>query len=236
GAARGGRVPCGTSCCAAPRRRSSPTASSTARSRARSSSACARAWTTLRARSTRARPRVYSNAGPPRRAPEVRRPLVVEAEVEGLLEIGARVRAEGDVRLRADDALDLGDLVRDDLGEPVVLAHAHDGDQVDVTGDGVDLTYPGDLGNRIGDLGDAVGDGVDQDDGREHGGLPRVGPGSAPSCPSTASVGRDRATHAAPDSVPEGLDEAREVRRGARAAHRARPRGLARDLDATYPG
>ena len=79
-----------------------------------------------------------------------------------------RVRAERDVGLGAQDALDLADLVGDHVGEVVVLAHADHGDEVDLAGDGVDLADARDVGDRGGDLRDPRGVRVDEHDGGQH--------------------------------------------------------------------
>src|SRR5690349_12469054 len=86
-----------------------------------------------------------------RRGAQRRAGSVLDAEGEGLLEVVLRVRAERDVRLRADDAVHLADPVRDDVGELLVLPDADHGDEVDLAGDGVDLAHAGDLGDGGGD-------------------------------------------------------------------------------------
>src|SRR5690606_24063452 len=108
-------------------------------------------------------------AGPGPRSATDAPASVVEAERERLLEVDVRVRAEGDERLRAQDALHLADAVGDDVRELVVLLDAHHRDEVRLARDRVDLADALEVGDLGRDLGDARGVGVDQDDGGEHG-------------------------------------------------------------------
>src|SRR5690606_41563435 len=55
-----------------------------------------------------------------------------------------------------------------DLGDLLVLGHAHHGQEVVSAGDGVDLADAVDRGDRLGDLRDAVHFGVDVNDSRDH--------------------------------------------------------------------
>jgi hypothetical protein len=90
-------------------------------------------------------------------------------DAEGRLEVVPGVGAEGDVRLGLGHALDLVELVGDHGRDVLVLAHPHQGDQVDLPGDGVDLADAVERGDRLGDLGDARDVGLHEDDGGDHG-------------------------------------------------------------------
>ena len=76
---------------------------------------------------------------------------------------------------------------RRDVGELLVLAHAHHRDEVDLAGHGVDLRHARHLGDLGGDLRDAPGVGVDVDDGGDHGPLR-----SRAACPHHAALGAVR--------------------------------------------
>jgi len=56
------------------------------------------------------------------------------------------------VGLGAENAADLVELVGYDIGQLLVLADAHNGDEVDIPGDGVDLADTFELGDGGGDL------------------------------------------------------------------------------------
>src|SRR5699024_11373762 len=81
----------------------------------------------------------------------------VQAEVERSFEIVLGVGLERNVGLGRFHAGDLADLVRDDPGELLVLAHAHNGDEIDVAGDRVHLAHAVDLSHALRDLWDLVG-------------------------------------------------------------------------------
>ena len=93
----------------------------------------------------------------------------VEPDAEGRLEVVLRVGPERDVRLGLGHALHLVELVGDDRRDVVVLAHPHQGDQVDLPGHRVDLADTLEGGDRLRDLGDARDVGLHEDDGGDHG-------------------------------------------------------------------
>ncbi len=62
---------------------------------------------------------------------------------------------ERDLRLRRQHAVDLVELIGDDLGDVVDLAHAHHREEVEVSRHGVDLADAVDVGDLLGSLRDA---------------------------------------------------------------------------------
>jgi hypothetical protein len=54
------------------------------------------------------------------------------------------------------------------VGDAVVVAHAHQRDQVDLARHGVDLADALEVGDRLGHLGDPSDVGLDEDDGGDH--------------------------------------------------------------------
>ena len=78
------------------------------------------------------------------------------------------VSAEGELGLRADDARNLGQLVRDDFGEFLVVTDTDEGDEVPVAGDGIHLGDAFNFDDGVGHFRDGIGFGVNHDECGEH--------------------------------------------------------------------
>jgi hypothetical protein len=73
------------------------------------------------------------------------------------------------VGLGAGHAVDLVEPVGDDVGQVLVVADLHHGDEVRIAGDRVDLRHAVQLRDALAHLRDAVDVAADHDDGGDHG-------------------------------------------------------------------
>jgi len=93
---------------------------------------------------------------------------VFEAQAEHRLQVVRRELLKRHHRLGLLDSVEASELLRDNLGEVVVLAHPDDRDEVPVAGDGVDLGNPLDVGELGAQVGQPVTSRLDEQEGREH--------------------------------------------------------------------
>jgi kynurenine formamidase len=95
--------------------------------------------------------------------------VALGSEREAGLEIGPLVHPEGDQRLGRLDAVDLGEPVRDDVGELLVRRDADVRDEVDAAGDREDLGDARHRGDLLADGLDLPAGGVDEHHCADHG-------------------------------------------------------------------
>ncbi len=94
--------------------------------------------------------------------------LLFEAEGEGRVQVVLGVGAEGDLRGGVDDAGNLGELVRDDVRQILVLRDPGDGNEIPFAGDGIDLADALDGGDLLRGLRDAGSVCLNQDESGDH--------------------------------------------------------------------
>src|SRR5207302_957621 len=94
--------------------------------------------------------------------------FVFQTEAEHRLEVVRRELLERDHRLRLLDAGELGQVLRDDLGQVLMLANPRDRDKVPLAGDRVDLRHTLDIGELRPQTCQPVARRLDQDDGGQH--------------------------------------------------------------------